>query len=134
MLALRAGKSYEELVESRICGPLGMKDTVITLTPQMKARLAVGHNATMAAVPNWDIPTLAGAGALRSTTNDMLTFVGANLGVIKSPLAPAMASMLTVRHATGVPGLEIALAGTSLPRVGARLCGITAAREGTGRL
>ena len=40
VLALKAGKSYEELVESRICGPLGMKSTAITLTPEMRARLA----------------------------------------------------------------------------------------------
>jgi serine-type D-Ala-D-Ala carboxypeptidase/endopeptidase len=30
-------------------------------------------------VPNWDLPTLAGAGAIRSTANDMLKFVDANL-------------------------------------------------------
>lgn len=41
-LSLRAGMSYEALVRSRICEPLGMKDTRITLTPSMKARLAVG--------------------------------------------------------------------------------------------
>jgi D-alanyl-D-alanine-carboxypeptidase/D-alanyl-D-alanine-endopeptidase len=76
VLALKAGKSYEELVESRICGPLGMHDTRITLTPEMKARLAVGHDASMNSVANWDLPTLAGAGAIRSTANDMLTFVG----------------------------------------------------------
>ena len=109
VLALKAGKSYEELVESRICGPLGMKSTAITLTPEMKARLAVGHDASMNSVANWDVPTLAGAGALRSTANDMLTFVAANVGYVKSPLAAAMASMLAVRRPTGVPGLEIAL-------------------------
>ena len=109
VLALKAGKSYEELVESRICGPLGMHDTRITLTPEMKARLAVGHDASMNSVANWDLPTLAGAGALRSTANDMLTFVAANMGYVKSPLAAAMASMLAVRRPTGTPGLEIAL-------------------------
>jgi CubicO group peptidase (beta-lactamase class C family) len=39
----------------------------------------------------------------------MLTFLAANLGHEKSPLASAMASMLSVRRATGVPTLEIAL-------------------------
>jgi D-alanyl-D-alanine-carboxypeptidase/D-alanyl-D-alanine-endopeptidase len=75
----------------------------------MKTRLAVGHDASMAAVPNWDLSTLAGAGALRSTANDMLTFIAANLGYTKSALAPAMAAMLKVRRPTGSPGLEIAL-------------------------
>ena len=109
VLALRAGMSYEALVRSRICDPLGMNDTRITLTPEMKARMAVGHNQQLESVENWDLPTLAGAGALRSTANDMLTFLAANLGYVKSPLAPAMAAMLKVRRPTGMPGLEIAL-------------------------
>jgi serine-type D-Ala-D-Ala carboxypeptidase/endopeptidase len=109
VLALRAGTSYEELVESRICTPLRMNSTRVTLTPEMKARLAVGHDESLKTVENWDLPTLAGAGALRSTANDMLTFVAANLGYTKSPLAPAMAAMLKVRRPAGQSGLEIAL-------------------------
>ena len=109
VLALRAGMGYEALVRSRICDPLGMKDTRITLTPEMKARLAVGHNQALEPVENWDLPTLAGAGALRSTANDILTFLAANLGYVKSPLAPAMSAMLKVRRPTGQPNLEIAL-------------------------
>jgi D-alanyl-D-alanine-carboxypeptidase/D-alanyl-D-alanine-endopeptidase len=109
VLARRAGVDYEALVRSRICDPLGMGSTLITLTPEMRARFAAGHNQSMAAVPNWDLPTLAGAGALRSTTNDPLTFLAANLGYTKSPLAPAMAAMLKVRRPTGLPDLEIAL-------------------------
>ncbi len=109
-LAHRAGMDYESLVQARITGPLGMHSTAIALTPDMKARLAIGHNTNLEATSNWDLPALAGAGALRSTANDMLTFLAANLGYVKSPLAPAMASMLAVRRPTGVGGLgEIGL-------------------------
>jgi D-alanyl-D-alanine-carboxypeptidase/D-alanyl-D-alanine-endopeptidase len=108
-LARRAGMDYETLVESRICGPLGMKSTKITLTAEMKARLAVGHNAAREPVKNWDLPTLAGAGALRSTANDLLVFLAANLGYSKSPLAFGMAAMLKPRKPTGEPGLEVAM-------------------------
>lgn len=118
VLARRAGMDYEKLVRSRICEPLGMRSTAITLSEEMKTRFAVGHDATMQRVAYWDLPTLAGAGALRSTANDMLTFVAANLGYVKSPLAPAMAAMLTVRRPTGVPGLEIGLAWHILTRDG----------------
>jgi CubicO group peptidase (beta-lactamase class C family) len=103
-LARRAGMDYEALVHSRITGPLGMSSTGITLTPEMKTRLAVGHNDKLEATSNWDLPTLAGAGALRSSANDLLTFLAANLGYVKSPLAPAMASMLAVRRPLGAPG------------------------------
>jgi len=109
VLALRAGTSYEALVKARICDPLGMKDTRISLTPEMKARLAAGHNAALDTVENWDLPTLAGAGAIRSTANDMLNLIAAELGYTKSPLAPAMTAMLKERRPTGVQNLEIAL-------------------------
>jgi CubicO group peptidase (beta-lactamase class C family) len=109
-LARRAGMDYEALVHSRIAGPLGMNSTGITLTPEMRARLAVGHNDKLQATSNWDLPALAGAGALRSSVNDLLSFLAANLGYVKSPLAPAMASMLAVRRPTGAPSLgEIGL-------------------------
>lgn len=118
VLARRAGMDYEKLVRSRICEPLGMRSTGITLSDEMKIRFAVGHDAGMQRVAYWDLPTLAGAGALRSTANDMLTFVGANLGYVKSPLAPAMAAMLAVRRPTGTPGLEIGLGWHILTRDG----------------
>ena len=101
VLGRRAGMDYEALVRSRITVPLGMSSTGITLSPDMKARLATGHNDKLVAVPNWDLPALAGAGALRSSANDMLTFLAANLGYVKSPLAPAMAAMLSVRRPAG---------------------------------
>jgi CubicO group peptidase (beta-lactamase class C family) len=108
-LAHRAGMTYEALVKARITGPLGMGNTRITLSPDMKARLAVGHNAKFAAVPNWDFQALAGAAALRSTANDLLTFVSANLGNSGSPLAPAMAAMRKIRRPTTAPDTEIGL-------------------------
>lgn len=90
ILGLRAGMDYEQLVIERICRVLGMVDTKITLTGDMRGRLAKGHNS-VGEVANWDIPTLAGAGALRSTADDMLTFLAANLGIKRTPLLPAMA-------------------------------------------
>lgn len=77
VLALRAGKSYEELVRERILQPLGMTSTAITLTSDMRARVAQGHDPAGTSVPLWDLPTLAGAGALRSTVADMRRFIAA---------------------------------------------------------
>jgi CubicO group peptidase (beta-lactamase class C family) len=102
LLACRAGTNYESLIRSRITRPLGMPDTGITLSSSMKQRLATGHNAILAPVANSDLPTpLAGAGALRSSANDMLTFLEAFLGYRESPLAPAMKAMLEVRRPVG---------------------------------
>jgi hypothetical protein len=46
----------------------------------MKAQLAIGHDGQGNPTALWDLPTLAGAGALRSNMTDMLTFLGANVG------------------------------------------------------
>jgi len=39
-----------------------MKDTAIDLTPDMAARLAVGHDTNLKPVKNWDFSTLVAAG------------------------------------------------------------------------
>jgi CubicO group peptidase (beta-lactamase class C family) len=109
VLARRAGQSYEDLVRARIIRPLGLNDTGITLTAGMKERLAVGHDERLKPASNWDLPALAGAGALRSTGNDMLTFVGAFLGYQETPLAPAMKAMLETRR-PAQPPMETGLA------------------------
>ena len=111
ILALRAGMDYESLVKAQITGPLSMTSTTVTLTAPLQARLAPGHDRTLRSTKNWDIPSLAGAGALRSSANDMLTFLAAEMGYTQSPLAPAMKAMLQPRRpAAGPPGLEVALA------------------------
>lgn len=89
ILSLKAQQTYEQLMIERICSVLGMDSTRITLTDDLKQRLAKGHNPRFE-VSNWDIPTLAGAGAIKSTAKDMLTFLAANMGVIKSKLSDAM--------------------------------------------
>ena len=108
VLARRAGTPYEALVKTRITGPLGMRDTGITLTPSMQARLAAGHTQSLAPAANWDLPTFAGAGALRSSANDMLVFLSAAIGHTSSPLAAAMSKTLAARWPAG-GSMEVAL-------------------------
>lgn len=100
-LEKRAGASYASLLEQRITAPLGMNSTGVVLTAEMKTRLARGHAYALEPIPNWDMGALAGAGALHSTANDLLTFLAANLGYTDTPLAPAMAAMLKTRRDTG---------------------------------
>ena len=79
VLARRAGKTYEALVLERICAPLNMGETRVALPPPMRKRLAPGHDADGTPAPNWDLGVFAGAGGLRSTGNDMVKFVAANI-------------------------------------------------------
>ena len=108
-LALKAGMGYEELVRRRILTPLGMTQTAITLTPAMRAKLAPGHNGEGSVVPNWDLPTLAGAGALRSNVSDMLTFVRANIDSLATPLSRTLRHAQAERHGTNNPAMKVGL-------------------------
>jgi D-alanyl-D-alanine-carboxypeptidase/D-alanyl-D-alanine-endopeptidase len=110
VLSYRARTNYESLVRSRITRPLGMPDTGITLSASQKQSMATGHNAMLAPVANWDLPTLAGAGALRSSANDMLTFLEAFLGYKESTLSPPMKATLEIRRPVGKARFEIGLA------------------------
>jgi CubicO group peptidase (beta-lactamase class C family) len=112
-LSLRDGKDYDGMVRTRILEPLGMNNTGITLSPEMKARLAPGHGFNHNPMPNLDFSireVMAGGGGLKSSANDLLTFLAANLGYIKTPLAPIMAAQLSIRRSTApsLPGMEIA--------------------------
>ncbi|WP_321476484.1 serine hydrolase domain-containing protein [uncultured Paludibaculum sp.] len=108
-LARRAGMTYEALLQSRITDPLSMRNTHITVSEDLKSRLATGHDALLAPMPGWDWAALAGAGALRSSVNDLLTFLAVQLGYLDSPLASIASSMLEVHRETGTPGVRAAL-------------------------
>jgi CubicO group peptidase (beta-lactamase class C family) len=75
-LERRAGTSYEELVVSRLCQPLGMQSTRMTLDEPLKKRLATPHDGGKAVVV-WEDTTMPGAGSFLSTANDMLRYVQA---------------------------------------------------------
>ena len=82
-LAVRAGTSYDEVVRTRICRPLGMTSTGTTVD---EGRLATGHTRRGRATPHWDLAALAGAGGLRSSATDLLAFLRLHAG--DSPSAP----------------------------------------------
>jgi CubicO group peptidase (beta-lactamase class C family) len=86
-LARAAGRPYEELLRERICVPLGMADTVITPSDQQRTRLATGHTRRGRPVATFQLPALAGAGALRSTATDLLCLLRATLDPGHTPLA-----------------------------------------------
>jgi serine-type D-Ala-D-Ala carboxypeptidase/endopeptidase len=102
MLARRAGMDFGTLVRTRITGPLDMHDTVITVSPEQQARLASGYTASGRRVTNWDrSKAYAPSGGLKSTVNDLFTYIRANLGATRSPLLPAMRRAQRPQYSTG---------------------------------
>ena len=108
-LARKAGKPYETLIRERILAPLNMNETGITLTPALRARVAQGHSAEGVPAGLWDLTSLAGAGALRSTANDMLVFLAANINGVPGTLGNAIATAREPRRPAGGPVLKIGL-------------------------
>jgi serine-type D-Ala-D-Ala carboxypeptidase/endopeptidase len=108
-LTRKAGKSYEALVKERILDPLKMDHTGVTLTPWMLDHLAKGHNAQSEPTANWDIPAFAGAGALRSTMNDMLRFARANLDPSGGRLQRVMQQTHEIRKSAGRDDMSIGM-------------------------
>jgi CubicO group peptidase (beta-lactamase class C family) len=97
-LERQSGTDYESLVVDRVCRPLRMDSTRITLTAALKARLATGHDESGRRVANYDFQVMAGAGALRSSANDLLRYVSAHLGLTPSPLTPLMEGTRAIHH------------------------------------
>jgi serine-type D-Ala-D-Ala carboxypeptidase/endopeptidase len=97
LLAANKNTTYENLMIQTIALPLAMNETKIKLDKRMTDNLALGHSDGQV-VENWDIPTLAGAGAIRSSTSDMAKFVSANLGYSRSPVMAAMEFSHQIRH------------------------------------
>ena len=89
ILALKNESTFEELMLERIAKPLDLHHTAIQLNESMQANFATGHNFGLE-VGNWDFLTLAGAGAIRSNTVDLLKFTIANLKPVDTELSRAM--------------------------------------------
>jgi D-alanyl-D-alanine-carboxypeptidase/D-alanyl-D-alanine-endopeptidase len=120
-LANRAGVPYPTLLAEQVTVPLGMSDTVVTLTAKQQRRFIQGHTADHRAAHAWDLDALAGAGAIRSTAEDMLTFLETQLhpekissrGKNETPQAKTMAASVSRSHelrADALPGMKIAFA------------------------
>jgi D-alanyl-D-alanine-carboxypeptidase/D-alanyl-D-alanine-endopeptidase len=82
--------SYNELVTKRILNVLGMNSTSIYLSDEQKSRLAIGHiHGRELPLFNLSNPMVPGGG-LYSSAGDMLKFISANIGLIKTKLDNAM--------------------------------------------
>jgi CubicO group peptidase (beta-lactamase class C family) len=90
LLERRQGRSFEQLIVSGICKPLKMKHTTITLGTSKQTNLAQGYNEKGEATAPWDLASLKGSGAIRSTLQDMIIYTQAQLGS-NNPLKKAIA-------------------------------------------
>lgn len=126
-LFVRAGEPYPRLLKQEVLDPLGMHDTTIALSPAQRARFVPGHTNDHKPAHAWDLDAFAGAGAIRSTASDMLTYLEANLHpdkvkpAVSSRAAKTISAALAQDHelrADSFAGQKIALAWLFDPSTG----------------
>ena len=108
-LANKAGTTYDALLNRRIIDPLRLKDTTLHPTGEATRRMAVGHDPRLAPTPPLDLAIFAPAGALRSTLEDLLSFVRAVLPGSRSPLEGPAQLLVSIRRPAPVIGGDQAL-------------------------
>lgn len=94
------GKIIDSLFIEKICGPLNMPDTRITLTPQQKLRLAQGYTSGTTEGPfhksTW--PAFNAAGGLYSTIDDFLKYLQFQMGLSGTGMQSVLDSAQKVRR------------------------------------
>jgi CubicO group peptidase (beta-lactamase class C family) len=72
-------KPYDQLVLEKICTPLQMTETIQYISKKDTALFVSGHNEQGKPVSQWDFKAIAAAGALRTSTTDLIKYANANL-------------------------------------------------------
>jgi D-alanyl-D-alanine-carboxypeptidase/D-alanyl-D-alanine-endopeptidase len=96
-LAAAAGTTWPDLLEQRICGPLGLTATGMTLD----RNTARGHDEAGFPFPYSDYALLPGAIGLFSSARDLERFLQAQLDPGSTPLGPAIRLSRTAQTPAG---------------------------------
>ena len=108
ILSLRTGVSFDQLLKDRILDVLAMDSTGmrmntsgISVPEDIKSRFAKGHIAGKEVDLEFIPETIQSAGAMYSTTNNLLKYMSANMGLIETKINDAMQETHLIRHSFG---------------------------------
>ncbi|MEG1361099.1 MAG: serine hydrolase domain-containing protein, partial [Lachnospiraceae bacterium] len=87
---------YAQLVQSRICEPLDMKNTVMVLSPDQKKMKAKPYSTKDTKGYEWDFDALSACAGLKSNTRDLARYVAANMEQI--PLSKELTEAFSMAH------------------------------------
>lgn len=117
-LAHHSETTYPNLLREQITSPLGLRDTVVSLSTEQRTRFLQGLDAQDHPAQECSLDAFAGAGGIRSTAGDMLTYLEANLHPDR---CPSLSNALIESHrlrADAPAGMQIALAWVYRPNDG----------------
>lgn len=109
LLSQRADKPWAELVRAQITAPLGMRDTLKTLSKEQAQRLPAAFRRDVPS-ERWETDAFAGAGGLVSTVSDLLVFSKALLAGLHGPLGRAAERLVTALAPYGTKSTKIGYA------------------------
>ncbi|KGP72917.1 serine hydrolase domain-containing protein [Pontibacillus yanchengensis] len=84
------GEDYETAITEQILTPFGMMDTFVTVKDENLNRYTTSYNAKGERIPQIEIPATPGAGILKSTLHDMLTYLEYQMGMRDTHLKDAV--------------------------------------------
>ena len=108
LIGEKTGRPAADLIVEKICRPLGMTNSVFALDSGQQTRLTVGHVGNQACWKSADCPLapwdmgdlLRPISGMYTSAGDLLIFAKANLGLLPTPLAPALAANRQVQVKT----------------------------------
>ncbi|MFB6307025.1 MAG: serine hydrolase, partial [Flavobacteriales bacterium] len=89
ILATNRNSSFKEIITQNLLNELNMENTYVKIPQKDKNRFAQGHQGVKK-TSHWHIPTLKGAGILRSTPSDLSKFMKAEMGIEKTAFNKAI--------------------------------------------
>ena len=108
ILSLRAGVSFDQLVKDRILNVLAMESTGmrmnisgVSVPVDIKPRYATGHIAGKEVNLEFIPEIIQSAGAMYSSTNDLLKYLSANIGLIQTKISDVIQETHPIRHSFG---------------------------------
>jgi D-alanyl-D-alanine-carboxypeptidase/D-alanyl-D-alanine-endopeptidase len=115
VLASIEHKSFAELIQDRVLGPLGMTHTAIPAHEVMRPLQATGHTPLFnlagfyfnLPMPHWNLHGLGPSGGINSTLDDMLAFLRAAMG--QDPVQQEAFELVTRPRFEIAPTLRIGL-------------------------
>ena len=84
-MAIMEGQSFSDLLAAKITGPLGLKDTTCRLSGDQERRFAQPRATSGKAVSPWIFQSLAAAGCLRSSAQDLFSFAKVVIRALQTP-------------------------------------------------
>ncbi len=89
-LSVRSGLSYGDMLRKWITGPLGMRDTVISLSTEQRPRVIQGFDEDLSPTPLWERAGMYGNGAILSTPEDIMIYARAMVRPEETPFPKAI--------------------------------------------